>query len=118
MMKTSVEVLSFDIQSSNEILEDLLNQMNEYPCFFELQKIVLEEGILTQDIRDELMNEWFIIPNDFSLFKINCIVDFSKSYPRIILYESYLHENLDSGICLIDLKLQTGLFLIQDENGI
>lgn len=118
MMKTSVEVLSFDIQSSNEILEDLLNQMNEYPSFFELQKIVLEEGILTQDIRDELMNEWFTIPNDFSLFKINCIVDFSKSYPRIILYESYLHENLDSGICLKDLKLQTGLFLIQDENGI
>ena len=116
--RTKVELLSLDMQTSHEILEDLLNQMNEFPDFFELDKLYLKDGIISKDISEELLNEWFALPKDLSLFKLKCTVDFTKSFPRIILYESYLQESLDSGIYLIDLKLQKGLFLIQDEKGI
>ena len=118
MVKSKVELLRTDMELSHEILEDLLNQMNEYPDFFELETIDLKEGIISQDISEDLLSEWFTIPKDLSLFKLKCIVDFTKSFPRIILYESYLQESLDSGIYLKDLKLQKGLFLIQDEKGI
>lgn len=118
MVKSKVELLRTDMELSHEILEDLINQMNEYPDFFELETIDLKEGIISHDIGMELLSEWFTIPKDFALFKLNCIVDFSKSFPRIILYESYLQESLDSGIYLKDIKLQEGLFLIQDEKGV
>jgi len=116
--KVKIESMSIDSQSSQEILEDLINQMNEYPTFFELNKLVLEGGVITQDISDELLNEWFGLPKEFSSFNLNCVVDFSKTYPRVILYESYLHENLDSGVALNELNIQNDLFLIQDQNGI
>ena len=106
------------MELSHEILEDLLNQMNEYPDFFELETIDLKEGIISQDISEDLLSEWFTIPKDLSLFKLKCIVDISKTFPRIILYESYLQESLDSGIYLKDFKLLEGLFLIQDEMGV
>ena len=105
-MKSKVELLRTDMELSHEILEDLLNQMNEYPDFFELETIDLKEGIISQDISEDLWSEWFTFPSKFALFKLKCIVDFTKSFPRIILYESYLQESLDSGIYLKDLKLQ------------
>ena len=117
-MKSKVELLRTDMELSHEILEDLLNQMNEYPDFFELETIDLKEGNISQDISEELLSEWFTMPKDLSLFKLKCIVDFTMTFPRIILYESYLQECLDSGIYLKDFKLQEGLFLIQDEMGV
>jgi len=118
LVKSKVELLRTDMELSHEILEDLLNQMNEYPDFFELETIDLKEGIISQDISEDLLSEWFSFPSKFALFKLKCIVDFTKSFPRIILYESYLQECLDSGIYLKDFKLQEGLFLIQDEMGV
>lgn len=118
MAKTSVEVLKIELDGSQEYLLDLITTMNEFPESFEPSVLKLKRGVLMCEVADELLKDWFNLNVDNSLFNLKCVIDFSKTFPRIILYETYLHEFLDDNIQLSDLKYQNGLFLIQDENGV